>query len=65
MSMTRIRSDTGAAGPPPERTRTPSPPLRPLRRKPLSAWKDIVVQWKQTGGDQVARELAEEYAANQ
>jgi putative aldouronate transport system substrate-binding protein len=34
-------------------------------RKPLSAWKDVVAQWKQTGGDQMARELAEEYAANQ
>ncbi|GAA2213541.1 extracellular solute-binding protein [Nonomuraea monospora] len=34
-------------------------------RKPLSAWKDIVTQWRNAGGDQVARELAEEHAATQ
>lgn len=34
-------------------------------RKPLSAWKDTVTQWRQAGGDQVAAELAKEYAANQ
>ncbi|MEV0611949.1 extracellular solute-binding protein [Nonomuraea sp. NPDC050404] len=34
-------------------------------RKPLSAWKDIVAQWRQAGGDQVADELAKEHAANQ
>jgi putative aldouronate transport system substrate-binding protein len=34
-------------------------------RKPPSAWKDVVAQWRQAGGDQVAEELAEEHAANQ
>ncbi|MFI6513363.1 extracellular solute-binding protein [Streptosporangium sp. NPDC050855] len=34
-------------------------------RKPLSAWKDVVTQWRQAGGDQVAAELAKEHAANQ
>ncbi|ROP36092.1 extracellular solute-binding protein [Saccharothrix texasensis] len=33
-------------------------------RKPLSAWKDVVTQWRQAGGDRVAGELAEEHAAN-
>ncbi|ONI87743.1 hypothetical protein ALI22I_21400 [Saccharothrix sp. ALI-22-I] len=33
-------------------------------RKPPSAWKDVVTQWKQAGGDKVATELATEYAAN-
>ncbi|MEU8381890.1 hypothetical protein AB0C32_22205, partial [Streptosporangium sp. NPDC048865] len=33
-------------------------------RKPLSAWKDVVAQWRQAGGDQVAAELAREHAAN-
>ena len=32
-------------------------------RKPLSAWKDAVAQWRQAGGDKVAEELAKEYAA--
>ncbi|GAA2891376.1 hypothetical protein [Nonomuraea rubra] len=32
-------------------------------RKPLSAWKDIVAQWRNAGGDQVAEELANEHAA--
>ncbi|GAA5087086.1 putative aldouronate transport system substrate-binding protein [Thermocatellispora tengchongensis] len=34
-------------------------------RKPLSAWQDIVKQWRQAGGDQWAEELAKEYAASQ
>ncbi|MCG5217702.1 type 2 periplasmic-binding domain-containing protein [Streptosporangium soli] len=34
-------------------------------RKPLSAWPDVVAQWRQAGGDQVAAELAKEHAANQ
>jgi putative aldouronate transport system substrate-binding protein len=34
-------------------------------RKPPSAWKDVVAQWRQAGGDQVAEELAKEHAANQ
>ncbi|MFE9751161.1 extracellular solute-binding protein [Saccharothrix saharensis] len=34
-------------------------------RKPLSAWQDVVAQWRQAGGDQVAEELAAEHAANQ
>ncbi len=34
-------------------------------RKPLSAWPDVVTQWRQAGGDRVAEEFAEEYAANQ
>lgn len=34
-------------------------------RKPLSAWQDVVSQWRQAGGDQVAEELAKEHAANQ
>ncbi|GAB3001816.1 extracellular solute-binding protein [Saccharothrix stipae] len=33
-------------------------------RKPPSAWKDVVTQWRQAGGDKVAEELAEEHAAN-
>jgi putative aldouronate transport system substrate-binding protein len=32
-------------------------------RKPASAWKDAVAQWRQAGGDKVAEELATEYAA--
>jgi putative aldouronate transport system substrate-binding protein len=32
-------------------------------RKPASAWKDAVAQWRQAGGDQVAEELAKEHAA--
>jgi putative aldouronate transport system substrate-binding protein len=32
-------------------------------RKPASAWQDAVAQWQQAGGDQVAQELATEYAA--
>lgn len=32
-------------------------------RKPASAWKDAVAQWREAGGDQVAEELAAEYAA--
>nr|MDT0661960.1 extracellular solute-binding protein [Micromonospora sp. DSM 115978] len=32
-------------------------------RKPASAWKEAVAQWRQTGGDKVAEELAAEYAA--
>jgi putative aldouronate transport system substrate-binding protein len=32
-------------------------------RKELSEWQDAVAEWKQAGGDQVAEELAEEYAA--
>jgi putative aldouronate transport system substrate-binding protein len=34
-------------------------------RKPLSAWKDVVAQWRKAGGDQVAAELAKEHAAAQ
>jgi putative aldouronate transport system substrate-binding protein len=34
-------------------------------RKPLAAWKDVVTQWRQAGGDQVAEELAKEHAATQ
>ncbi|MFT7836980.1 extracellular solute-binding protein [Saccharothrix sp. BKS2] len=34
-------------------------------RKPPSAWKGVVAQWQQAGGDQVAEELAKEHAANQ
>lgn len=34
-------------------------------RKPPSAWREVVAQWRQAGGDQVAAELAEEHAANQ
>lgn len=34
-------------------------------RKPPSAWQDVVTQWRQAGGDQVAEELAKEHAANQ
>jgi putative aldouronate transport system substrate-binding protein len=34
-------------------------------RKPPSAWADVVAQWRQAGGDQVADELAREHAANQ
>ncbi|GAA1310325.1 extracellular solute-binding protein [Saccharothrix xinjiangensis] len=33
-------------------------------RKPLSAWPDVVAQWRQAGGDRVAEELAAEHAAN-
>ncbi|GAA3465390.1 extracellular solute-binding protein [Saccharothrix longispora] len=33
-------------------------------RKPPSAWKDVVAQWRQAGGDRVADELAAEHAAN-
>jgi putative aldouronate transport system substrate-binding protein len=32
-------------------------------RKPVSAWKDAVAQWRQAGGDKIAEELAKEYAA--
>jgi putative aldouronate transport system substrate-binding protein len=32
-------------------------------RKELSEWPDVVADWKQAGGDQVAQELAEEYEA--
>ncbi|MFC6022122.1 extracellular solute-binding protein [Plantactinospora solaniradicis] len=32
-------------------------------RKPASAWRDTVVQWRQAGGDRVAEELATEHAA--
>jgi putative aldouronate transport system substrate-binding protein len=32
-------------------------------RKPLSSWKDVVSQWRQAGGDQVAKELAQEKQA--
>jgi putative aldouronate transport system substrate-binding protein len=32
-------------------------------RKELSEWQDVVADWKQAGGDQVAEELAEEHAA--
>ncbi|HLL68903.1 MAG TPA: extracellular solute-binding protein [Micromonosporaceae bacterium] len=32
-------------------------------RKPLSAWKEAVTQWRQAGGDQIADELAKEHAA--
>ncbi|TDC42576.1 extracellular solute-binding protein [Micromonospora sp. KC213] len=32
-------------------------------RKPLSAWQDAVIQWRQAGGDKLAEELAAEYAA--
>ncbi|MEV4176309.1 extracellular solute-binding protein [Nonomuraea sp. NPDC049709] len=34
-------------------------------RKPLSAWKDVVTQWRNAGGDRVAEELAKEHAAAQ
>ncbi|MFI7610312.1 extracellular solute-binding protein [Nonomuraea terrae] len=34
-------------------------------RKPLSAWKDVVTQWRQAGGDRMAEELAKEHAAAQ
>ncbi|MEV4571556.1 extracellular solute-binding protein [Nonomuraea sp. NPDC049419] len=34
-------------------------------RKPMSAWKGIMTQWRNAGGDQVAAELAKEYAAAQ
>lgn len=33
-------------------------------RKPLSAWRDVVAQWRQAGGDKAAEELAREHAAN-
>ena len=33
-------------------------------RKPVSAWKDAVAQWRRAGGDKVAEELAAEHAAN-
>jgi putative aldouronate transport system substrate-binding protein len=32
-------------------------------RRPVSAWKDAVTQWRQAGGDKVAEELAKEHAA--
>jgi putative aldouronate transport system substrate-binding protein len=32
-------------------------------REPLPAWQDAVAQWRQAGGDRVAEELAQEYAA--
>ncbi|TDC85628.1 extracellular solute-binding protein [Micromonospora sp. KC606] len=32
-------------------------------RKPVSAWKDAVTQWRQAGGDKLAEEFAVEYAA--
>jgi putative aldouronate transport system substrate-binding protein len=32
-------------------------------RKPASAWQDVVNEWRQAGGDRVADEFAEEYAA--
>ncbi|MFI5916239.1 extracellular solute-binding protein [Dactylosporangium sp. NPDC051541] len=32
-------------------------------RKDLAAWKDVVAQWRQAGGDQVAAELAKERQA--
>lgn len=32
-------------------------------RKPVSAWPDVVTQWRAAGGDAVADELAKEYAA--
>jgi putative aldouronate transport system substrate-binding protein len=32
-------------------------------RKPASAWKDAVAQWRSAGGDKVAEELAVEHAA--
>jgi putative aldouronate transport system substrate-binding protein len=32
-------------------------------RRELSEWPDVVAQWKQAGGDQVAEELAAEHAA--
>ena len=32
-------------------------------RKPASAWKDAVAQWRQAGGDKVAEDLAAEHAA--
>jgi putative aldouronate transport system substrate-binding protein len=32
-------------------------------RKPASAWKDAVTQWRQAGGDKLAEELATEHAA--
>lgn len=32
-------------------------------RKPMSAWKDAVSQWRKAGGDKVAEELAKEHAA--
>ncbi|MGW4795988.1 extracellular solute-binding protein [Nonomuraea sp. NPDC004297] len=34
-------------------------------RKPLSAWQDVVTQWRNAGGDKMAEELATEYASNQ
>ena len=32
-------------------------------REPVSAWKDAVTRWREAGGDNVAEELAKEYAA--
>jgi putative aldouronate transport system substrate-binding protein len=32
-------------------------------RQPLSAWADAVAEWRRAGGDQLAEELAAEYAA--
>lgn len=32
--------------------------------QPISAWDDSVQRWKSQGGDQIARELEESYAAN-
>ncbi|MGR6917668.1 hypothetical protein ACU635_25805 [[Actinomadura] parvosata] len=34
-------------------------------RKPLSAWKDIVTQWRSAGGNKVSEELAKEHATAQ
>jgi putative aldouronate transport system substrate-binding protein len=33
-------------------------------RKPISAWSDVVIQWRQAGGDDARREFAEQLQKN-
>ncbi|MBF8184520.1 hypothetical protein ITP53_01915 [Nonomuraea sp. K274] len=60
--MTRVRGGTGATSPPIEGARKPSTRIGPLRR--IRADR-VLLLLAVPGGDQVAGELAKEYAANQ